>query len=70
MEKPISLIINEAKNELTNAVNSLQLHPSILEMVIKDLYNEVAEAARQQSIKEYGEYQKELEAEKDKKEEK
>ncbi len=70
MEKPISVIINEAKTELAETINKLQLHPSILEMIMKDLYLEIQFAAKQQTEKEAEAYQQSLEEEKkDKKKE-
>ena len=41
MNKPFSLIINETKQELVDVINQSGLHPSIIEMIIKDIYWEV-----------------------------
>ena len=45
IEKPISLIIKEAKSAIVDAINSVQLHPVLLEMIINELYLEVQEQA-------------------------
>lgn len=41
MEKPISMIIDETKQALISVINGCQLHPSIIEMIIKEVYLEV-----------------------------
>ena len=46
--KPISVIINEAKQSLADTINSLQFSPTILEMILKDIYMEVQILARQE----------------------
>lgn len=46
--KPISLILEESKRVIIDAVNSTNLHPTLLEMIIKDIYNEVRERANYQ----------------------
>ena len=48
IEKPISLILEESKRVIIDAVNSTNLHPTLLEMIIKDIYNEVRERATYQ----------------------
>ena len=45
MEKPVSLIMEEAENTIVDAINSVQLHPTLLEMIMKNLYLEVKEQA-------------------------
>ena len=42
MEKPISMIIDETKQMLISTINECQLHPSILEMIVKDIYTEIS----------------------------
>ena len=46
MGKPISIIIREAKETILEAINKCNLHPSILEFIIKDIYMNVAETAK------------------------
>ena len=41
MDKPMSLRIEETKTTLVNAINDSQLHPYILDSILKDLYNEI-----------------------------
>lgn len=48
MEKPISMILSESKQTIINAVTSTNLHPALLELIIKDIYNEVRERANYQ----------------------
>lgn len=58
MEKPVSLIIEEAENTIVNAINSVQLHPTLLEMIMRNLYLEVKERARVTSQKEKDDYKR------------
>lgn len=41
MNKPISMVINETKTNLLQICNQSSLHPSILELIIKDVYDEI-----------------------------
>ena len=41
MNKPFSLIIQETKQELIDVINNSNLHPSVIEMIVKDIYLEV-----------------------------
>ena len=41
MNKPISMAINETKTNLLQVCNQSGLHPSILELIVKDLYDTV-----------------------------
>ena len=56
MEKPISMILSESKQTIINAVTSTNLHPALLELIIKDIYNEVKLSAERQLEMEQGEY--------------
>lgn len=70
MEKPVSVIISEAKKEIVDVINNVQIHPAILEMIMKDLYREVQALARQQAETETAQYNEGLkEEEKNKKKE-
>jgi hypothetical protein len=42
MNKPFSLIIEETRQNIIDAINKSNLHPSIMEMIIKDIYLEVS----------------------------
>ena len=50
--KPISLLIEETKQSLLYICNESNLHPSILELIVKDLYNEVVQVKNLQVKKE------------------
>lgn len=41
MNKPFSIIVEETKQELVSVINQSGLHPSIIEMIVKDIYWEV-----------------------------
>ena len=63
IQKPISLIIEESKNIIVNAVNSVSLHPVLLEMIMKELYLEVQNQAIVTTQREKKEYEKLLNVE-------
>lgn len=69
MDKPISMQINDAKNILVETINNLQLHPMILEPIIKEIYEQLHISAIQLAEQERNEYEKSLDKE-DKNEEK
>ena len=58
MEKPVSMIIEEAENTIVNAINSVQLHPTLLEMIMRNLYLEVKEQARVTRQREKDDYKR------------
>lgn len=60
MEQPISITINELKLKIINDINEAALPPYIVELLFKDLYNQIAETAKLQLSKDYEEYQKSL----------
>lgn len=62
IEKPISLILEESKRVIIDAVNSTNLHPTLLEMIIKDIYNEVRERANYQYEFDKNEYEQKTHA--------
>lgn len=41
VEKPITMVIEETKNNLVNVINQSGLHPFILDSIMKELYNEI-----------------------------
>lgn len=65
MNKPISIILTEAKQSIAESVNSTQLSPVLLEPIIKDLYIEIQQLAAQQYNTEKTEYEKSLSAAKE-----
>lgn len=63
MEKPLNLIIEEGKESIIKAVNSSGLPAYLLEPIIKDIYNEIANL----KIKELQESKEKMKKEEDKK---
>ena len=60
INKPISLIIEESKQTIVNAINNTGLPMTLLEMVMRDLYNEVRQKALYQYESEKNEYERAL----------
>ena len=58
--KPVTMIIDETKNTIVNAVNNSQLPAFILETIIKDIYIEINQMAIQQANLEKQKYEEEL----------
>ena len=58
MEKPISVVLEELKQDIINSINNTNLPICIIEPIIKDLYNEIAALSRQQLLKDKEEYEK------------
>lgn len=56
MEKPASLLIQETRNKIINILNESKLHPSILELIMKDIMNDVTNASTTVKNKELEEY--------------
>lgn len=40
-EKPITMVIEDTKNNLINVINQSGLHPFILDSIMKELHNEI-----------------------------
>lgn len=62
MNKPLGLVLKESKAIISDAINSCGLHPTLLEMIIKDVYLEVSELKKQFEAKETDEYYTQLKA--------
>ena len=60
MEKPASLLIQETRNNIINILNESKLHSSILELIIKDIMNDVTNASTRIKNKELEEYNKKV----------
>lgn len=62
MEKPVSLIIDDFRKDLFTLINSYKVHPSILNLVFKEVQNELEKTANiyaeQEKLK-YKSYQEE-----------
>nr|DAU93253.1 MAG TPA: hypothetical protein [Caudoviricetes sp.] len=56
MEKPASLLIQETRNSIINILNESKLHASILELIMKDIMNDVTNASTRIKNKELEEY--------------
>ena len=56
IEKPISLTIEEVKAEIANIINNSQLPSVVLDLIVKDIYNEVHSIYIQQAMQEQQEY--------------
>ena len=56
--KPISIIIYEAKEKLTDTINDLNISPSILEPIIRELYEQVIQLKQQELQRDKQKYQK------------
>ncbi len=42
--KPVSIIVEESKKKIVDTINELHLSPTIMEYIIKDVYEEVKKA--------------------------
>ena len=56
MEKPASLLIEETRHDIINILNESKLHSSILELIMKDIMNDVTNASARVKNKELEEY--------------
>lgn len=63
MEKPISIRVQEFKENLVNTINNSGLIPIIVEPIIKDLYEQVVVQKDKQYEQDKLEYEKSLEKE-------
>lgn len=64
MEKPITLIINETKQGIVDALNNAHLHPYFLNQIMKEISVEVENLYKESEQKELLEYQQGLKEEK------
>lgn len=62
VQKPISVILNEKKDELIEIINRdlKELHPSLLEPIVKDIYLAVADQKKKIEQMELEKYNSEL----------
>lgn len=56
MEKPASLLIEETRHDIINILNESKLHSSILELIMRDIMNDVTNASARIKNKELEEY--------------
>ena len=52
MDKPISIVLKESKDRITSTVNSLNIQPAILQLILLDVYNDVRTKADAQLLQE------------------
>lgn len=48
MNKPITLVIQETKRNLFNILNDTPLPPCVLELIVKDILNEICVLSQKQ----------------------
>lgn len=60
-DMPISIVISDLKNKLVEIVNESKLPLSIIELVVKDLYNEINNAYKIQLANDKKQYNQLLE---------
>lgn len=56
IEKPLSLILKECRENIENAINNSKLPPYLLEPVLKDYYNQLAVLSHNITAEEENEY--------------
>lgn len=69
MNKPISMLINDAKINITKAVNESGLLPCLIQPIIKEIYEQVlqqCQAELQNDVAEYSEKEKEEDSDSEK----
>ena len=62
IQKPISLIIKETKEEIVKLINNTQLHPTLFGMILKEVYIEFEEHEKKYVEQEQTQYYNELKA--------
>ena len=62
MDKPLSLVIEDAKELIVNAVNDTNLPAVLLEPILKDIYNEIQQLKINQYMSDKSEYERSLQA--------
>lgn len=57
-QKPISMMINDFKQDLMNYISNAGLPPAIIEPIVKDIYQQIVEISKQELERDMIEYQK------------
>lgn len=57
-QKPISIIINDFKQDLMNYISNAGLPPAVIEPIVKDIYQQIVEISKQELERDMVEYQK------------
>lgn len=60
IQKPLSVLVDELKKNISDNINNSQLHPYILEQIMKEFYMEVHQIYIQQTQAEKEAYEKSL----------
>lgn len=60
MDKPVSIIIDELNNNFLEVLNTSGVHISIVEIVLKNLYEDVHKIAVNTAVQEKSQYEKAL----------
>lgn len=68
MDKPITIDIENFKQELRDIINNSQLHPFILDSIFKDIYNEIHILYQNQILQDQKMYKESIDENKDKNE--
>ena len=58
IQKPISVMVDDFRKNLAQTINDAELHISLIEMIVKEIYLEVRHHAETLSLREQAEYQK------------
>ena len=56
-DKPISMLVKETKTNLIQGCNESKLHISVLQLIIKEMYDEISKVAQRVMEEEEVEYQ-------------
>ena len=57
-QKPISIMINDFKQDLMNYISNAGLPPAVIEPIVKDIYQQIVEISKQELERDMVEYQK------------
>lgn len=60
MDKTTNIIIEETKQNIAKAIQDSKLPVAVLDMIIRDIYNEIHTIAIEVTTKEYKEYENSL----------
>ena len=69
MEKSLTIRIEELKHNIANLINTSNLHPYILDSIIKQMYEEIHSVYMQDINQEFAKYNSAMQAENNKTEE-
>lgn len=68
MDKPITINIENFKQDIKDIINNSQLHPFILDSIFKDIYNEIHLLYQNQVLQDKQMYQESIDKNNDKNE--